>query len=240
MSGVRAAHSMSMTTPLMPSQADNGVQAMQDVLYDILANGMDPDRSEVPVQEVERFLFEHARSPKSRDEFRAFFAEHGLTLRMNIAPAPVGLSLPPIERAAPPPQDRGMPARVPVELALGASAAVQPFQLDSSTLEVVNTPRRSRRAAVGVTLASLCVVALLAGAGYYGYTTIIELRGELERTAQHGRSNEVALKALRDHAAGLESSVAATGELVQRMDQKSDLLIDSLLPDDKTKSRKRR
>src|SRR5712671_6118944 len=74
------------------------VQAMQDVLYDILATGIDPEQSDAPSAEIERFLHEHARAPKTLDEFRAFFAEHGLSVRTRPLPqASAALSLPPIE-----------------------------------------------------------------------------------------------------------------------------------------------
>jgi hypothetical protein len=239
MSGVRAAQSTSEPTPVVPSLADNGVEAMQDILYDILANGMDPERSEVPMQAVERFLFEHARSPKSRDEFRAFFAEHGLSVRMNLAPEPAGLVLPPIERAALP-LDRDMPVSVPVELAFSATASMSTLLDDSERTGTHAMPRRRVGRVLGLWAALACVGALLGAGGYHGYRTILELQGELERTAQHSRDNQQALRALRDHAADLESSVAATGELVQRMDQKSDLLINTLMPDDKSKSSRKR
>ena len=64
---------------------------MQDVLYDILATGLDPDQSDAPSEAIERFLFEHARAPKTADEFRAFFAVHGLSVRAR-AQEPVALS----------------------------------------------------------------------------------------------------------------------------------------------------
>ena len=115
-----------------------------------------------------------------------------------------------------------------------SDAAPQPLSAASVGL----VARRPAAAVLWVALG--CMLALLGAGGYYGYATILELRAEVERTARHGRDNQQALRSLRDHAAGLESSVAATGELVQRMDQKSDLLIDSLLADDKNKSRKRK
>lgn len=238
MSGVRAAHSLSMEPPPppKPATADGGVQAMQDILYDILANGMDPESSDVPTQEVERFLFEHARAPKSREQFQAFFAAHGLSVRTRIAPEPQ-LALPPIQRPAS--NDAGMPASVPVELAFTGSVGRKGFVLDDAEDKEARPTRRGL-AVVGAWLALGCVIALLGAAGYYGYTTILQLQGEIERTTRDGRDTQEALEALRDHAAGLESSVAATGELVQRMDQKSDLLIESLLDDGKNKSRKRR
>ncbi|RPI58403.1 MAG: hypothetical protein EHM50_10660 [Lysobacterales bacterium] len=152
---------------------------------------------------------------------------------MNLAPEPAGLVLPPIERATLP-QDRDMPASVPVELAFVPNPGKGSLLDDSERTGAHVRPRR--RGAFGLWAAIACCGGLLGVGGYYGYKTILELQGELERTAQHNRDNQQALKALRDHAADLESNVAATGELVQRMDQKSDLLINTLLPDDKSKT----
>src|SRR5688500_4816351 len=128
MSGVRAANMSKEPIAVRPVMGDAGLQAMQDVLYDILANGMDPESCEVPTQEVERFLFEHARSPRSRDEFHSFFAAHGLSVRTHFAPPPAGLVLPPLERPAGR-EDGGMPVRVPVELAFG-NPSLPSLQLD--------------------------------------------------------------------------------------------------------------
>src|SRR5262245_17784727 len=76
------------------------VQAMQDVLYDIIATGIDVEPNDVPSAAIERFLHEHARTPKSVDEFRAFFAEHGLSVRTRPA---AHVALPPIEAPVPVP-----------------------------------------------------------------------------------------------------------------------------------------
>jgi hypothetical protein len=204
------------------------VQAMQDILYDILANGIDPERSEVSTQAVERFLFEHARSPKSRDEFRTFFAAHGLSASICAAPQPPPIRLPPIQRQS---ADVGMPAQLPVELASAPSAATV-LQLTPPSLAA--TPRKPSLLGLWAGLALVGCVVL--GAAWYGYSTISALQADLQREARHGRDDRMELKALRDHAAGLESSVAATGELVQRMDQKSDLLIQSLVPQPSSRS----
>jgi hypothetical protein len=199
---------------------------------------MDPESSDVPTQQVERFLFEHARAPKTREQFLAFFAAHGLSVRARVTPEPAALKLPPLQRPASR-DDGGMPARVPVELAFGGPLGAPHSQHDGLEELDGKSARPRRRPVMAWAAALFCVLALIGGAGYYGYVTIAELQGEIERTARHGRDNQRALKAISDHAAGLESSVAATGELVQRMDQKSDLLIDSLI-EDKNKSRKRK
>jgi hypothetical protein len=68
---------------------------------------------------------------------------------------------------------------------------------------------------------------------------ITRLEKEVDRATQNGRDNQSELKQLRHDTVGLESSVAATGEMLQRVDQKSDLLLQSLLPAPDEKPRKR-
>ena len=231
MSGVRAAQSVS-PQPKMPGAAEPNadVQAMQDILYDILADGMDPERADVPTQAVERFLFEHARSPKSREEFRAFFSAHGLSLGMRPA-SEAPLSLPPIQR---PNADAGMPVQLPVELAV-ASRAPDPVRLAPPA----PVPAWRRPAILGLWAAVALVTSALLALTAYGFRAIVELKADLRHEAQQGRDDRQELKALRDHAVGLESSVAATGELVERVEQKSDLLIESLLPPPSTHAHKK-
>lgn len=49
-----------------------------DVLYEILAQGGD-GHGDASADDVERFLHEHARAPKSLEQMRAFFQQHGLS-----------------------------------------------------------------------------------------------------------------------------------------------------------------
>jgi hypothetical protein len=48
-----------------PATESPGTQALQDVLYDTLAVGVDSDASASTASAIETFLHEHARSPKS-------------------------------------------------------------------------------------------------------------------------------------------------------------------------------
>ena len=194
---------------------------MQDVLYDILAVGIDPDQDDVPSAEIERFLFEHARTPKASDEFRAFFAQHGLSVRARVQ-TPDGLVLPDITRAS----DDAMPTGMPVELM--PSPARNPVHLvrddevfadDEAEQQTgmhrvdlsLPVARRRRGVTLAICGASLCVAALCGTAAWFGYTTILQLRGEVARASEQSRQDRSAIHALQDHAVDLESSVAATG-----------------------------
>jgi hypothetical protein len=196
------------------------VQAMQDVLYDILATGIDPEQNDVPSAEIERFLHEHARSPKSLLEFRAFFAQQGLSVRARPMHQPAALALPPIERA-----EATAVAALPVDPDAGRA---DPEPRTTSHALAAPAPR-GRLGLMLKWAAFVGVSAALGFAGFCGYTTIAELRAALDRSSFAHQQDREAIQALRDHAAILESSVTTTGELVQRMDQKNELVLQSLL-----------
>ena len=199
------------------------IQAMQDVLYDILATGIDPDLSDAPSAEIERFLHEHARTPKTIDEFRAFFAVHGLSVRTRPLPQPSeAFSLPPIECPPSASAILELPASALEDERDTAAHRVRPSAPPPPPL-----PRRSTRrlglAAAGFAFA--CIATGLGFTAYRGYAELSALRAEVGRSSQNNRQNERAIAALREHAKDIESSVNATGELVQRVDQKSDIVL---------------
>ena len=197
-----------------------------------MANGIDPDETDASTQAVEQFLFEHARVPKTLAEFNLFFSSQGLSVRTAVAPAKAAMSLPPLLPRAPAKSDE-IPVQMPVELQLVAPLP-RPAPVESPiAVEITNAaePLARRKPVIIALWASLALLgALLAAAASYGHATITRLEKEVDRAAEEGRDNRAELKVLRHDAVGLESSVAATGELLQRVDQKSDLLIESLLP----------
>jgi hypothetical protein len=226
MSAVRVAKSVSPE----PSALDADVQAMQDVLYDILAMGIDPDQQDVPSAEIERFLHEHARAPKSLQEFRAFFAAQGLSVRARSASESAGLQLPPIERP-----DEGAavlrlaPEPAPAAEAEPDTAAHSIAAMTAPGVTVAPSGGRELRR-LGLWAAAGCTAALLGAVLFYGYASINDLRDRLDRANQRADQEHQVVERLRDHATELESSVATTSELVQRVDQKSDMVLNTLLP----------
>jgi hypothetical protein len=199
-------------------------EMLQDILYDILATGIDARQTSVAPEDIERFLHEHARAPKSAAEFREFFDRHGLHADTRTAESAI-LELPPITT---PREASPQSVEPPIELTLSdidpAGFADDPFELK----RVPPPPRRVvPRGAAWLIVALLAIAfALLT---WRGVATVSELRAEVSRASVRHQQDRSALRRLSDQTANLESSVAATGELVQRMDQKSDLLIDSLL-----------
>lgn len=224
MSAVRAARSVSPE----PSAPDADVQLMQDVLYDILATGIDTDQTDVAIADIERFLCEHARSPRSADEFRAFFADHGLSVRAR-GSEPLELALPDIARAdagaavQPPPLQLAAPAPAVASEAVTAAHAPVAFEPTAAAVG----PRRAL--AFAAWFAALSMAALCAAAAWYGQVAIGELRAELARAHAQSSADREAIRTLKDQTAGLESSVSAGSELLQRVDHKSDFVVQSLL-----------
>jgi hypothetical protein len=202
------------------------VTAMQDQLYDILATGVAPGPG-AAVDVIEAFLHEHARAPKSHAEFEAFFA------RCDLTPAPTAL---------PPPRDGGF--TLPPFGDSGASSPVVRFVDDDDTPlpaappafrlpaddEIVQRLVAPPRAAPPLLWAGglLLACAVLGVVAWLGHGMLQELRSEVRDARATNAEHERVIGALQSQAAGIESGVAANGELIQLMDQKSDLMLQSL------------
>jgi hypothetical protein len=214
------------------------VQAMQDLLYDILATGVDAESTDVSIEIIEAFLHEHARAPKSLADFRAFFAQQGLTSRMP-SPVPAVAALPPLKRVAPPPQRAsGPPPALPPSV-----NAVQMFDdamQHPVSFDVMGPPveRRRSRPLVGLGIAASTLA--FAAALYAGSQYILEMRADLARSDEQAQKNAALIESLRAQTVTFESSLAASGQMIQRMEQTSDLVLDSLQRAEDEKQKKKR
>lgn len=200
-----------------PSDASGELETLQDILYDMLATGID-ESTRVSQAEIEGFLHEHARAAKPVEEFRAFFERHGLSLQPEHESAI--LELPPITT---PREPERVTAEKPIELALADIEEI-PWKPPAPP----SPPWRARWTRPGWLVSGALAIALIVVA-FFGYGMIRDLRADLSRASERHQRDHTALQRLSDQAANLESSVAATGELLERVDQKSDLLLDSVL-----------
>jgi hypothetical protein len=222
---MRVAHEDGDTLGEARSRQD--IEILQDILYDMLASGIDAEQTGVTTDEVERFLHEHAREAKTLSEFQAFFDRHGLDADPRTHESAV-LELPPIttlrETSSLPPQSlTALTAEVPIELTL---AEIEENGLQAPISASLPPRFRVPRA---VWIAIGCVGVALLVLAFRGYATVTALRSELDRASERHQQDRGAIQRLSDQTATLESNVAATGELVQRMDQKSDVLIDLVM-----------
>jgi hypothetical protein len=232
MSAVRAAKTLSSD----PTANRVDLQAMQDVLYDILATGVDAEPASASVEAVERFLHEHARSPKSPAEFAAFFARHGLTVSGRASrPSPV-VALPPIQR---PLQAEAPMLKFPVELAATEDAADEALLRGAPFAPHALAKRPSSLRSLLVWASALAALVALSAVSYVGYVTITDLEQRLDRSHQAAQADREAIQALEDQQVDLESNVAASAQIIERMDHKSDLILETIQPADKKPYRRR-
>lgn len=237
MSAVRAAKSISSD----PVATRVDVHAMQDLLYDILATGVDAEQASVSIEAVERFLHEHARTAKSPEEFAAFFARQGLTVSGR-SPRPAAVAaLPPIQR---PVQPEAPVLKFPVELASspGSHDAVpldSPFAAVAPFAPAAPAARARNLRAYLAWGTAAAAMAALGALGYVGYVTIADLEQRLDQTHAAAQADRQVMHALEHQQVNLESNVAASAQIIERMDQKSDLILDSIQPPAKKLVRRR-
>jgi hypothetical protein len=180
---------------------------LEDMLYDILASGADPNLSAATLHAVQTFLHEHARSRHTHTEFLAFFARHGLPMTRETT---LTISLPPIE-LRPQPQP-----------------AAQAFAAEPEPIEVTPVAVTRRRALSRKALwAGGC--AALAAISCAVYVGVSIAQGELERVRAQERANAEALTRVQAEAASLRQTLEQNAKLVERVDQKNELLLQKLV-----------
>jgi hypothetical protein len=180
---------------------------LEDMLYDILASGADPSLSAGTLAAVQTFLHEHARSKHSHAEFVAFFLRHGLSMARDNT---VTISLPPIETR-------------PEPLPASQVFAPEPDPIEVTPVAVTRRRELSRRAWWACTGAALAAISCSA------YLAVSVARAELEQVRAQERANAEALARVQAEAASLRQMLEQNAKLVERADDKSELLLQKLL-----------
>ena len=180
---------------------------LEDMLYDILASGADPNLSAGALEAVQTFLHEHARSKHTHAEFLAFFAKHGLSMTRETT---LTLSLPPIETRAQP---------QPVSQVF----APEPEPIEVTPVAITRRRQLSRKALWAGAGAALAAISCAA------YMAVTIAQGELERVRAQERATAEALARVQAEAASLRQSMEHNAKLVERADQKSELLLQKLV-----------
>ena len=215
MSGVHAT-----TADLLNDSVDPTTRFL-DTLYDITATGVEPGGG-VALSEIEVFLHEHARSPKSLTDFQTFFAQHGLTTRSEQLEPGLPRILEPLPAVEPPPP------------ALGAPAVPDDDEDDVTRPGTLGAPA-VRRGASGMPASLLmvaCAVLLLLAGGTAAYTIVAlgEMRAEIARTQAQSADNHSAIEKLDTEADQIRGGLFDTGSAMRRVEEKNDLLLEALLP----------
>jgi cell division protein FtsB len=150
-----------------------------------------------------------------------------------VKPPPV--ALPPIQRVNP---DEAVVAKFPVELARpeplprGLSFAQQ---LPDDAELVARAPRRTQP---WLWAALLLLAGGVGAIAYHGYTVVTQLEHRLEQADGTNRDQRAELDALKTKTAGIESNVAESSEQIQRVDDRNNMVIQSLITEQSRKTHK--
>lgn len=195
-----------------PDPEEPSVSELEDLLYDILASGADPSLAEGTLEAVQTFIHEHARNKRTRPEFLAFFAKHGLSTAKEDT---LTFALPPME------------PRETRELAPVLSQLHEPARIAPPVAQFAPpVPRRTIWAALAWAAAGLALLAAISCGAYFAVSLA---RAELSRIRSEARANAALIERMQAEAANLRQSVEQNAADVRRVDHKSELLLQTLV-----------
>lgn len=197
-----------------------------DVLYEILAQGRDP-HGELTSEQIEAFLHEHARAPKSQAEMLAFFERFGLSTDPEAygADPELGEIASGLHRERGPNSsifalDEAPAAEEPVTGSHAVAKFVAPEQLAAVVPAPVTQVVVSKSAAPMWLRASVAALALcLVGAATLSYTHAKDLEDKLAQARLQQRSTDAALTALEQRALQLQGALGQSESGRRELDQ---------------------
>ncbi|HET6340319.1 MAG TPA: hypothetical protein VFG30_44225 [Polyangiales bacterium] len=207
--------------PALPPEPN--VLDLEDMLYDILASGADPNLPPGTLEAVQTFLHEHARSKRSLPEFVAFFASHKLSM---VRDTGFGLSLPPVELRAPMRSSRSAPEP---EFEPTRAAAPVPRHVEPDPIEVAPVaPERGEgyRRALALWASAAAVLAAISGGALYA---AISARDELEQVRAEQRATAAVMAQMQTEVVRLRGTVDQNAQISRNVDHKTELLLRTLV-----------
>ena len=224
-----------------PAQAKPQVTiaALEDALYEMLAVGLDPCASRVTQKQIEQFLFEHARSPKSRDDFLGFFQRHGISTELDSETQPVAKGAAPAAAGDIPLQPASEPRRQLLDARRGpigpaASAPLPAFPSEPLPAFEPELPVPEKRTGTALYLMGgvlAAIVLLLGVVAAFGYTHIVSLQQELEQTRADQELDRQAFERVDQQISTLGSRTADTGSVLANMQYKLDRVVEVVSPE---------
>lgn len=201
------------------------VPEMVDILYDIVSTGVEPT-SGATVAQIEMFLHEHAREPRSRNEFHAFFAEHKIEAPRQPEPrTPLRVLAPlPTPQAPVAPVADVDAIRRANEADLRALSAPAIAAMDITDIEFNEfAPRRGNRTLLAIAIAAVALLGL-------GLGVVISLHQDLETARAQAAANQQTLQFQQARETALERELQQDRALLQQLKQTSDQLVRDLHP----------
>ena len=224
---------MTAAEALEPFKVTPTESQLLDVLYEVLAQGV-PPKGRLTVEDVERFLHEHARAKKSVAEMLTFFEKHGLPteasaygadpmlgalangLHKERGPISATFSLGEMPETQPPASESGTPRRI---------EPVVPLEDTAPRARVVPeaaAPVPPKRGFSLLGAVSLGCVVILGGALFATFRHAQDLSLQLNQARMQQRTTDQALTTLEQRAETLkgflERSEADRRTLANRFD----------------------
>lgn len=216
-------------TSIDPSH--NDVSDLLDVLYEILASGLEPESATVSSSDIETFLHQHARSPKSRADMEAFFRQGGLPMQLDNFVRDSGLRLAAV--SVPTPSTGGEvhapdpTGRHPVTISTVAPRPV-PANVSQAVAPVRAASEASSVTRLWFAFGVLCVALLTALV--FGGLSLMSLRDQVAKTDANQRQLLTALSTLKDRTEHVDTRLNDQAKVIGESHQQLDRLVESFLP----------
>ncbi len=222
-----------MSTAVAAASIDrsNNVSDLLDILYEILASGLEPEGAIVSSSEIETFLHQHARSPKSRPEMEAFFSQSRLPMQLEPFARDSGLRLASVSPAtvsssggdlAAPESNTGRHAVTISKVAPRPTTSAH-SQAVAPVLIAAESNQRLWIAIAGLGLA-LLTAALLGG------YALMSMRDQLDASRQAQRELMTSMQALRSHTERVDTRLSEQARVIGATHQEPIRLVQSFLP----------
>lgn len=208
---------MSSATVVSIDRTQQSASDLLDVLYEILASGLEPEGTDASAAEIEAFLHQHARSPKTRPETEAFFQSHGLPMQLDSFARDSGLRLASVSPL--PMMPRQAPAPFHATPITRSVVPVAPAEIATAT-----RPNTQPWAALGVVCVALLVALVLGG------FVLMNLREQVTRSDANQRALLTAIETLKTHTDQIDTRINEQAKVIASTHAQIDRLVQSFLP----------
>jgi hypothetical protein len=236
--------SVGIASPMSTQQVT--VETLEDILYEIVATGLEPSEPGLNTRDIEEFLHEHARAAKPKEDFLKFFKDHKLSTDPNVHLKSVGLALLPTKIETPANATSQSPISKSVETNK-SNATDEPVSSprlmlvgdseESSEVRIRREQQHHSDTPLLGWLAILLIAALFGLTIGLGYLLFEEVRRNIDQTKALQMENLRLVEAIKSQVTTLQIDVASNREDIQKLQAKTDLVLDSLIPVEEEKEK---
>lgn len=213
----------------------HNVSDLLDILYEILASGLEPEGACVSSSDIETFLHQHARSPKTRPEMEAFFQQAGLPTQIDSFVRDSGLRLASVSAITggsgagdlnAPEGNTGRHAVTQSVAAPRPVAPVVPVAIEAAAI----TTSSERSSSVRLWTAVSVVCAALLVACVFGGLALMNLRDQQAAAAINQQQVLAAIESLKTRTENVDARLNDQAKVIDATNANLDRLVESFLP----------